>query len=205
MIDWDLIDTFWVLFSAVLVALMQPGFTALEAGQTRAKNSISTAIKNVSDFLIAFIVFITVGASSLEYLLNSNLTNSLLFIDLDGFKQANDQFGHDAGDEILKVVAQRIEALIRKDDTACRFGGDEFVVLMNDVKNDTQAASITERLMESIRQPIEFAGNTLRVDSSVGMKLFDGQTQMGVEALIKEADQAMYVAKNRGKGTWVLA
>ena len=59
----EFFDTFWILFSAVLVALMQPGFTALEAGQTRAKNSISTAIKNISDFLISFIIFIIFGAS----------------------------------------------------------------------------------------------------------------------------------------------
>lgn len=61
--EMQIIDTLWVLLSAILVALMQPGFTALEAGQTRAKNSISTAIKNISDFLIAFMVFVTVGAS----------------------------------------------------------------------------------------------------------------------------------------------
>ena len=132
--------------------------------------------------------------------------HGLLFIDLDGFKTANDTFGHDAGDEILKVVAQRIQTLIKQEDTAARFGGDEFVLLIQNVVNENQAADFTERLMDSIRQPIiTTEGKTVGVDSSIGLKLFEPNCSTGVEELLKEADSAMYSAKKRGKGTWVLA
>ena len=132
--------------------------------------------------------------------------HGLLFIDLDGFKQANDEFGHDAGDEILKIVAARIKSILRVDDMVARFGGDEFVVLVLDVKNETNVGNLTEKLMSAIREPILTSEKKLiNVDSSVGLKVFDEKNRMGVAELIKEADSAMYVAKRRGKGTWVLA
>ncbi|GAB6070149.1 hypothetical protein JCM30760_12460 [Thiomicrorhabdus hydrogeniphila] len=132
--------------------------------------------------------------------------HGLLFIDLDGFKKANDEYGHDAGDEILKFVAKRIKSLLRSDDMVARFGGDEFVVLVLDVKNETNVGNLTEKLMNAIREPILTSEKQLmNVDSSVGVKIFDEKNRMGVNELIKEADAAMYVAKKRGKGTWVLA
>lgn len=133
-------------------------------------------------------------------------THGVLFIDLDGFKQANDMFGHDAGDEILKVVAKRIKSLLRMDDMVARFGGDEFVVLVLDLQNETNAGNLTEKLMSAIREPILTSKKQLvNIDSSVGLKVFDENNRMSVTELIKEADSAMYVAKKRGKGTWVLA
>ena len=132
--------------------------------------------------------------------------NALYFIDLDGFKKANDDFGHDVGDEILKVVALRMQALIRKVDIAARFGGDEFVILILDLKNESNIASLTEKLLTSIRQPILISEDRLvTIDSSIGVKIFDERNLMTVDQLLKEADSAMYVAKKRGKGTWVLA
>ncbi|WP_321277084.1 ammonium transporter [Thiomicrorhabdus indica] len=137
---------------------------------------------------------------------NLPFLHGLLFIDLDGFKKANDTYGHDAGDEILKVVAQRIQAMIHQEDTAARFGGDEFVILIENIVSENQAAHITEQLMKSIRQPITTTqGQTICVDSSIGLKLFEPNCSIGVEELLKEADSAMYSAKKRGKGTWVLA
>ncbi|MBN2866993.1 MAG: diguanylate cyclase, partial [Thiotrichales bacterium] len=132
--------------------------------------------------------------------------HALYFIDLDGFKQANDEFGHDAGDEILKAVAGRMQALIRKDDVAARFGGDEFVLLVLDIKNESNIARFTAKLQDSIRQPIAISNNRMvSIDSSVGVKVLDDQNDLTIDQLIKEADSAMYVAKKRGKGTWVLA
>ena len=132
--------------------------------------------------------------------------HGLYFLDLDGFKQANDEFGHDAGDEILKVVAKRMQSLIRKEDIPARFGGDEFVILALDLKNETNAANLAENLLESIRNPISISENrVVMIDSSIGLKIYDQENRLTVDQLIKEADSAMYVAKRRGKGTWVLA
>jgi len=143
---------------------------------------------------------------ALVHLNHEPKVHGVLFIDLDGFKQANDKFGHDAGDEILKVVAKRIKSLLRMDDMIARFGGDEFVILVLDVQNETNAGNLTEKLMSSIREPILTSEKQLiSIDSSVGLKVIDKNNRMGVTELIKEADSAMYVAKKRGKGTWVLA
>lgn len=132
--------------------------------------------------------------------------HALYFIDLDGFKQANDEFGHDAGDEILKAVAGRMQALIRKEDVAARFGGDEFVMLILDIKSESNIANFSLKLQESIRQPIAISNERLvTIDSSVGVKVFDEHNHLTIDQLIKEADSAMYIAKKRGKGTWVLA
>lgn len=132
--------------------------------------------------------------------------HGLMFIDLDGFKQANDEYGHDAGDEILKEVSIRMQSLVRKDDMVARFGGDEFVVLVLDVQNETNAGNLTDKLMQAIREPIEISkGKSIKIDSSIGLKMFDSQNKLTIDQLIKEADTAMYVAKKRGKGTWVLA
>ncbi|MDX1353369.1 MAG: diguanylate cyclase, partial [Thiomicrorhabdus sp.] len=132
--------------------------------------------------------------------------HGLYFVDLDGFKQANDQYGHDAGDQILKVVGNRMQSLIKKEDMVARFGGDEFVILVLDLKNETNAANLAENLLESIRDPIEIANEqVIDIDSSIGLKIFNQDNSMKIDELIKDADSAMYVAKKRGKGTWVLA
>lgn len=132
--------------------------------------------------------------------------HGLLFIDLDGFKQANDEYGHEAGDEILKMVSSRMQSLVRKDDVVARFGGDEFVVLILDVQNETNASNLLNKLMKELRQPILTAQNQeVSIDSSIGLKMFDEKNTLSIDQLINEADKAMYVAKKRGKGTWVLA
>ncbi len=143
---------------------------------------------------------------ALAHLESEPKTHGLLFIDLDGFKQANDEFGHDAGDDILKTVALRIQSIIKKEDMAARFGGDEFVVLVLDFENESEAANLTERLIHSIREPIITSQHeTINIGCSIGLKIFDEHNYLSIDELIKEADSAMYVAKRRGKGTWVLA
>lgn len=132
-------------------------------------------------------------------------THALLFIDLDGFKGINDDFGHDAGDTVLKVVAERILASIRKSDLAARFGGDEFVVLLENIQNESMAATVADKLIESIQTPITLSQDDInQVGASIGLKIFNNQTNLTVDDLIKAADNAMYTAKRRGKGQWVV-
>lgn len=132
-------------------------------------------------------------------------TNALLFIDLDGFKIINDQYGHDSGDEILKISAERILHTIRKTDLASRFGGDEFVVLLENIQNENFAASVCDKIIQAIKLPILLPNGTEGfINASIGLKIYSNHSKLTVEELIKAADNAMYAAKNRGKGQWVL-
>lgn len=133
-------------------------------------------------------------------------TYGLLFIDLDGFKAVNDHYGHDAGDIVLAEIARRIQSVIRKTDLASRFGGDEFVILLEDIQNESFAAAIADKLINVITQPIALEGETEGgVNASIGLKIFSQHGTHSVDHILKEADKAMYEAKRRGKGQWVLA
>lgn len=123
---------------------------------------------------------------------------SLLFFDLDDFKLVNDSMGHAAGDELLRVVAQRLGDAVRGDDVVARFGGDEFVVLCPHVATEHEAEAVANRLLEELREPIEVQDRQIRVTASVGVLVSDPRDH-DAEALIRDADVAMYQAKSGGK------
>lgn len=128
---------------------------------------------------------------------------ALLFIDLDHFKQLNDSLGHDAGDELLQQVASRLLAAARLSDTVARFGGDEFVLLLEGLgasadEARAQLGRIGEKLLQVLRQPYTLARGDYRSTPSIGMTLFLG-TATQLENLLKEADIAMYRAKADGR------
>ncbi|MFM2042473.1 MAG: hypothetical protein RLY86_1049 [Pseudomonadota bacterium] len=126
------------------------------------------------------------------------LSAAVLFIDLDGFKAANDTHGHEAGDHVLKVVAQRLRGAIRKVDTAARQGGDEFIVILDGVGRAEDAVTVAEKLRQAVAAPIPFAGMEIRVGSSIGIALFPqhGPTPFDV---LRRADEAMYRVKRAGR------
>jgi diguanylate cyclase (GGDEF)-like protein len=122
---------------------------------------------------------------------------AVLFMDLDGFKQINDHYGHAAGDQVLVQVASRIRGAIREMDTPARYGGDEFVVLCEKVNNEEEAAEIAERISKSIEEPVFVDEAELRVGVSIGIAIGSpGVTNS--DSIISEADAAMYGAKNAG-------
>jgi diguanylate cyclase (GGDEF)-like protein/PAS domain S-box-containing protein len=126
-------------------------------------------------------------------------SGALLFIDLDNFKQINDARGHWVGDALLQQVGRRLSKLIERDDTVARFGGDEFVVLVNDLKCEQgcekrAAISIAERLRESLFLPFDIDGLVYHSSGSVGVSFFPKPNDQ-VESLLREADTAMYRAK----------
>jgi diguanylate cyclase (GGDEF)-like protein/hemerythrin-like metal-binding protein len=126
----------------------------------------------------------------------------LLFADLDGFKQVNDQFGHEAGDAVLKMSAQRLLACVRAVDTVVRFGGDEFAVILGNLDDAQQAARVAEKIVQAFTVDMVLAeGIACSVGVSVGISLFpeNGTTMDG---LLTAADQAMYDSKHRGKNTY---
>ena len=144
--------------------------------------------------------------SQLEKLISESIRHkdysAVLLLDLDGFKKINDQYGHDAGDVMLKEVAKRLSILIRSEDTVGRVGGDEFVVLISRLGKNEQAAydkaqQIAKKLIDLICVPLEFHGHALQVGVSVGVRLL-GQELLNTETAIREADTAMYQAKKAG-------
>ncbi|MDX1619608.1 MAG: EAL domain-containing protein [Nitriliruptorales bacterium] len=134
---------------------------------------------------------------------------AVLFLDLDGFKMVNDTLGHAAGDELLKVVSERILRAVRDHDTVARLGGDEFAVLLEDMNQESDAARVAERMLNEIRQPALIKGSTVQVDSSIGIAVSDTNysgrdTRTATDELLRNADIAMYMAKGGGKGRYEL-
>jgi diguanylate cyclase (GGDEF)-like protein len=127
-----------------------------------------------------------------------------LYIDIDGFKHVNDTFGHAAGDDLLRIVAARLEGVVREGDTAARLSGDEFVVLVEGSALDAGPELVAERLLEVLRQPYEMDGQTgrqLSLTASIGIAL--GERASAAE-LLSDADVALYEAKAAGKGCYML-
>jgi diguanylate cyclase (GGDEF)-like protein len=124
---------------------------------------------------------------------------AVMFIDLDKFKVINDSYGHVSGDKVLKIVAERLQTLVRDADTVGRQGGDEFLYLMLEVKDDADAAHAARKIIECIAQPCEFDGLKLTVKPSIGIAFYpeDGRSAL---VLVKNADSAMYKAKQSDKG-----
>jgi len=127
------------------------------------------------------------------------LCMAVAYIDLDGFKQINDQHGHQAGDQLLMTVAARMTQVLREGDTLARIGGDEFVALLIDLKDSASIPLTLNRLLQAAAQPVRIGDRTLQVSASVGMTLYPQTNDIDADQLLRQADQAMYQAKLAGK------
>ena len=123
---------------------------------------------------------------------------ALLYVDLDHFKKVNDTMGHAAGDQLLQIVSQRLKTCIKDGDTVARLGGDEFTIILRNVGTPEAARQIAVRIIESLQQPVNIAGRDHYVRASIGVTMFpdDGNT---IEELMRNADLAMYQAKDSGR------
>lgn len=128
----------------------------------------------------------------------SGMNIAVLFIDLDRFKPINDTHGHDAGDEVLKTVAKRIQSTLRAYDTPARFGGDEFAVLLEGMHNARDAAHVAQKIIHELSASIPYSNQLLQIGASIGIAFSDEGSD--AEFLIKYADTAMYHAKRDGGG-----
>ncbi len=126
---------------------------------------------------------------------------AVCYLDLDGFKPINDNFGHDAGDQVLKIVAKRLLDVVRNNDTVARLGGDEFVILFGDIEKVDDCERLLDRVLLEISQPMQLENTLVQVTASIGVTLFP-QDDVEPELLLKHADQAMYKAKKSGKSKY---
>lgn len=127
---------------------------------------------------------------------------ALMFLDLDRFKPINDSMGHDAGDEILRQVAERFCAVLRNSDTVSRLGGDEFVILITDIRSAASVSRVAQKLHQCLEQPFIVKEQAVQISTSIGISLFPDNSSEP-ETLIHQADIAMYRAKKRGENQHV--
>ncbi|MBN2713893.1 MAG: GGDEF domain-containing protein, partial [Planctomycetes bacterium] len=123
---------------------------------------------------------------------------AVMFIDLDSFKPVNDKYGHEAGDAVLKEVANRLCASVRDTDTVARIGGDEFMLVITEVKDRAALGSLAEKIIRRLMEPIVFRRKKIHIGASIGIAVApaDGEN---IDGLIKLADEAMYEVKTSGK------
>lgn len=136
-----------------------------------------------------------------DEMMNRSKTKSklaVLFIDLDNFKNINDQWGHDIGDLVLKEAANTIQSVLSKKDVAARFGGDEFVVMLKDIESEEEVVTIVKKLLEKFQNPLDIDGVEHRITCSIGVALYPNHGTSSDE-LIKNADDALYSVKGNGK------
>lgn len=143
--------------------------------------------------------------------LSQNLTHArrigkalaVMFVDLDHFKAINDTLGHTAGDELLLEMARRLRGCVREDDTVARLGGDEFTILLSELRHPEDAVTVAEKIIAAVQKPVVVGGAPIEVSASIGIALYpvDGNDP---ESLLRNADSAMYRAKESGRNTYQL-
>lgn len=127
----------------------------------------------------------------------------LLFIDLDRFKPINDTFGHNVGDLVLQVVAQRLTAMLRSSDSVCRLGGDEFVILLESTNDSIGAENVAAKAIEVLNEPIEVENHVCYIGASIGISIYPEDCE-DAETMLRQADIAMYHAKKKGRNCYSL-
>lgn len=138
---------------------------------------------------------------------NAHSHNKLLavmFIDLDYFKNINDRYGHDIGDEVLKFFSSIVSNIIRSDDVMCRIGGDEFVILLNELNLATDASMIADSIFSAFKKPIRIDNNVINIGISIGAAIYTPTHKETARSILKKADIALYEAKSSGRNKYVI-
>jgi len=131
-------------------------------------------------------------------------TMAVMYLDLDGFKQINDTLGHDAGDALLRMVADRLVAAVRREDTVARLGGDEFVIGLSELNPAEGVATLVSKVIQAVSQPYRIQGGDVNITASVGVGIYPTHGEE-VETLMKSADLALYDTKRAGKNGFRIA
>ncbi|MCB4810824.1 diguanylate cyclase [Methylovorus menthalis] len=160
--------------------------------ENEAKHDVLTGLPNRRAFTQALPLALARADRTQQWM-------ALMFIDLDGFKQINDELGHDAGDMLLREIANRLSSATRQTDTVARFAGDEFVVLLENMPAQAHAQLVAEKILHLLRDPINLGGLLRHISCSLGLAYYAPSSNVLPEALLKDADNAMYEAKRSGK------
>ena len=131
-------------------------------------------------------------------------TMAVMYLDLDGFKQINDTLGHDAGDTLLRMVADRLVAAVRQEDTVARLGGDEFVITLWELSHADDVAKLVSKVIQAVSQPYSIQGRSVSITASAGVGIYPAHGEEE-ETLMKSADLALYEAKRTGKNDYRIA
>jgi len=134
---------------------------------------------------------------------NPSFRFAIMFVDLDGFKPINDRLGHKAGDVVLRHVARLFQSCLREGDVVGRYGGDEFIFLLNQVNHPSDVTEVAERVLARLKAPVD-VGQPVTVGASIGIAFHSNMNETG-EELIRDADHAMYRAKAQGKNRYVIS
>ncbi|HEX7808000.1 MAG TPA: EAL domain-containing protein, partial [Thermoanaerobaculia bacterium] len=141
---------------------------------------------------------------ALAHARRSGRTSAVMFLDLDQFKHVNDTLGHTIGDRLLQAIASRLVTCVRAEDTVARMGGDEFTILLADIADRRNASAVAQKVLEAVRHPVVVDDHELYVSTSIGIAIF-GEDGDDAETLLKNADRAMYRAKEVGRDNFQYA
>ena len=201
---WLLVACFVLLFSLSMVLWRTRGLIKMEEaviqGRTDALKKVAHH-DSLTELPNRYLLLDRLGQAITSS--NRNQTSfALCFIDLDGFKPVNDEHGHDAGDFVLREVGRRLTECIRENDTVARIGGDEFVLILVDVEIASGINATLERILATIKKPIAIPeGVEVTISLSMGVTIFPDDLS-SPDDLLNHADEAMYVAKNKGPGQY---
>jgi diguanylate cyclase (GGDEF)-like protein len=190
----------WVATSACILAFLLVMARMTGLNRTLVLTSVELESRASTDSLTALAnraAFHERLAETLAQPERRNSVQAVLFVDIDDFKDVNDNLGHAAGDELLCVVADRLRDVVRPDDLVARLGGDEFALLLNGVPDRAAALSVAERAVAALSQPTVIHGQQVRIGASVGLAL--RQPASEPDTLMRQSDVAMYTAKGGGK------
>lgn len=124
-----------------------------------------------------------------------------MLLDLDHFKEVNDTLGHSVGDQLLQAIGKRLMGLLRKNDTVARMGGDEFLLLLPEIKRMEDVATIARKIIGAVRKPCKINGHSLQITASIGVAIYPGDGE-DEDTLMNHADNALYAAKREGRDTY---
>ncbi|MFH2139454.1 MAG: diguanylate cyclase [Pseudomonadota bacterium] len=153
--------------------------------------------------LVNRVLFLDRLEHEISHARRSKQTIAVMFLDLDGFKGVNDELGHEAGDQLLIEFARRVSALMRRSDTFARIGGDEFAVLLKEIKNESDAEDVASKILQTMESEWWVDGKQVSIGVSIGISLYPSE-EVDAGGLLKKADQAMYQAKLGGRNRYSL-